>query len=156
MAVGRIKRVLRWVLFLALAVFAGLQLRTVERTNPPVVTHIEAPTEITSILRKACYNCHSNETHWPWYSYVAPFSWWLEHHVIEGRRDLDFTRWNEYDADDQLDRIEEIVAQAEERKMPPESYLLIHSAARLDNEARATLRAWMETAQRVYSASSGS
>lgn len=141
MAVGRIKRVLRWLLFLALAVFAGLQLRTVQRTNPPVVTDIEAPTEITAILRRACYNCHSNETHWPWYSYVAPFSWWLVDHVEEGRSEMNFSEWPA----DLIERemiYKDIDEQVGLGKMPLKSYRIMHSGARLSEDERNELRRW--------------
>jgi len=93
----------------AVAVFGGLQLVPVEKTNPPVRLEVDAPPAVMEILKRACYDCHSNETRWPWYSRIAPASWFLASHVRKGRGDLNFSDWPIYDFEQQelnLDDIE--------------------------------------------------
>jgi len=74
--------------------FLGVQLVPVDRTNPPVESAVAAPAEVRSILRRSCFNCHSYETEWPWYGYVAPLSWLVAHHVHEAREEMNFSTWN--------------------------------------------------------------
>ena len=90
---------LKWVLFALVAAFSLLQLTNVGRTNPDVTPGHDLlstnppPQQITAILRGACYDCHSYETRWPWYGYVAPVSWWLNSHVSDARDVLNFSEW---------------------------------------------------------------
>ena len=69
---------------------AAIQLVPVHRTNPPVRVEVNAPEEVMAIIQRACYDCHSNETRWPWYSRVAPVSWFVVSHVKKARGDLNF------------------------------------------------------------------
>lgn len=127
----------------AVALLIAAQLVPVaERTNPPTRTVIEAPEEVAAVLRKACWNCHSNETDWPWYSRVAPSSWLVVGHVNDGRDDMNFTEWPASDADDARDLIEEIGEQVESGAMPPTSYRIMHPEARLSEEERQLLIDW--------------
>jgi hypothetical protein len=126
-------------------VFAVLQLIGVDRTNPPVISEVSAPHEVQSILRRACYDCHSNETRWPWYSRVAPASWFVAHHVEDARGDLNFSEWPEYDFELQEHAMEDIEEQISERKMPLRSYLILHPDARLTDAERKVLLDWAKT-----------
>ena len=126
----------------ALMVLVAMQLVPVERTNPPVTERIEAPVEVEAILETACFDCHSNETRWPWYARVAPASWLLTHHVEEGRAELNFSEWDDFDAEEQIDLVDRIVEVTESGEMPPWDYLLLHPEARLDARDAAVLRAW--------------
>jgi len=85
---GYIRRACRWAMGLMAAVFVLIQFIPVARTNPPVEGEISASPEVMSILRRACYDCHSNETRWPWYSKIAPVSWLSVKDVNEGREHL--------------------------------------------------------------------
>ena len=93
------KKKLKWIFAALVAVFALLQLTNPPRTNPPVVPGHDLmdtnppPPEIAARLRAACYNCHSHETKWPWYSHVAPVSWLVAGDVTRGRERLDFSDW---------------------------------------------------------------
>jgi hypothetical protein len=127
----------------ALAVLlAAIQLVPVKRTNPPVTAEVVAPDDVKAILRRACYDCHSHETRWPWYSRLAPISWWLVDHVGEGRADLNFSRWPMLDLEAQGEALRDIVQQLEQDKMPLKSYRLGHPEARLDAQAKAVLLDW--------------
>lgn len=121
---------------------AAIQLVPVKRTNPPVTAEVIAPDDVRAILRRACFDCHSNETHWPWYSHVAPISWWMVDHVGEGREDLNFSQWPVLDLEAQSDALRDIVQQIEKDEMPLKSYRLGHPEARLDARQKAVLLGW--------------
>lgn len=136
---------MRWVgksAVVAAALFAAIQLVPVSRTNPPVQSNVSVPAAVDSILRRACYDCHSNETRWPWYSRVAPISWWLADHVKDGRKDLNFSEWPVFDFEAQDLAFGDITTQLKKGKMPPASYKLGHPEARLDERERGILLEW--------------
>jgi hypothetical protein len=85
-----------WALFIVLDAAIFIQFITVDRTNPPVTGEIEAPEKVMAILRTSCYDCHSNETKWPWYSYIAPASWLIADDVQVGRGHMNFSEWSGY------------------------------------------------------------
>ena len=108
--------------------------------NPPVVRDAPWPdAESAAIARTSCYDCHSNETDWPVYSYVAPVSWLVRSDVEEGRDELNLSDWDAY-ANEADDAAEEV----EEGSMPPSQYTRVHRDARLTDEERATLVAALE------------
>lgn len=125
-----------------LALVLVIQLVPVERSNPPVRTTIDPPDDVERILRRACWDCHSNETEWPWYAYVAPVSWYVADDVHEARDDMNFTEWPAGDPDAARDLVEEIGEQIEDDAMPPDSYRWMHLEARLTPEERQTLIDW--------------
>jgi hypothetical protein len=132
----------------ALALFAAIQFVPVNRSNPSVRTEVKANDTVMTVLRHACYDCHSNETRWPWYSYVAPASWFVAGHVHRGRADLNFSEWDPFDfevLDDVFHGIEEQVSSGQ---MPLRSYTLLHPEARLDPQGREILLDWARS-QRI-------
>ena len=142
---GRLKKLLKLLGLAAAAGFLLIQLVPAERTNPPIEADLEAPADIKAILRRACYDCHSHETRWPWYSYVAPTSWYVTNHVEEARGDLDFSAWPRFDLEAQAEALEEIGEQVSKGKMPLSSYLLLHRDARLDPAERERIVSWAKT-----------
>ncbi len=122
--------------------FVAIQLVPVELTNPPVETEVPASPEVRSILRRACYDCHSNETRWPWYSRIAPVSWLLAHDVDEGREELNFSTWNRLSTKKQLEALHESWETVEEGEMPPWFYLPPHPDALLSAGDLSALREW--------------
>ena len=143
-----LKRIALWMLGgLALAMCA-IQLVPVARTNPPVESGIDAPPQVQSILRRACYDCHSNETTWPWYSRIAPISWMVARDVREARREMNFSTWNRLDRKKRIRMIHEVWEQVEDGEMPPWFYLPAHPKARLSDADRAILQAWPASAGR--------
>jgi hypothetical protein len=124
------------------ALFLLIQLIPVEQTNPPVEADLTAPDAVKDILRRACYDCHSHETRWPWYGRVAPFSWWLAEHVIEGRADLNFSRWPLFDFEARELMLRDIEKQLVDGTMPLPSYLVGHREARLSDMDRKVLLEW--------------
>ena len=132
----------RWLLLGIVVVLIGIQAVPVDRSNPPVAGEIAAPADVRPILRRACYDCHSNETVWPWYSRVAPVSWLVASDVHEGRGDMNFSAWDRMTPERQARRLREAAKRVADGDMPPWTYRLMHRGARLSAEDRATLRAW--------------
>lgn len=120
----------------------GIQFIPVDRSNPPVEADVQAPPVVKEILHRACFDCHSHETAWPWYSRVAPVSWFVAHHVNEGRSDLNFSRWPAYDLDAQDHILREVHEVIKAGEMPLDSYVMGHPEARLSPQDRAQLLDW--------------
>jgi hypothetical protein len=140
------KRVLQACVVLVLLLVAAQAVR-VERTNPPVARDVDAPADVREILRRACYDCHSHETVWPWYSRVAPVSWLVAHDVREGREELDFSTWDAYPPAKRTKKLRKSMEEVDEGEMPPWSYTLMHPDARLGAADRETLRTWTAAAR---------
>lgn len=135
-------KVMRWVLLGTAVVFAAIQFVPVDRSNPPVETEIPAPANVRAILRRACYDCHSNEPVWPWYSRVAPVSWLVASDVHEAREEVNFSAWNRIPVERQAGKLEKISEEVEEGEMPLWSYQLLHGDAVLSAEDRTALQSW--------------
>lgn len=137
----------KWLKRIALgagAVFLAIQAVPVHHSNPPVSGEVEAPAEVRSILRRSCYDCHSHEVRRPWYAYVAPSSWLVEHDVKEGREHLNFSTWDRYDARARAHVKEEIREEIDGGTMPLWYYLPLHPRARLSAQDREILRRWTD------------
>ena len=124
------------------------QLVPVARTNPPETSPLQIPADVEPILQKACYDCHSNKTKWPWYSGIAPLSWWIVDHVNEGRRELNFSEWNAIPAEKRAKKFEEIAEEVEEGEMPLKTYTPAHPEAVLTPQEVATLVNWAKAQER--------
>lgn len=127
-----------------LGAFVLLQFIWIDVPPPPKATpadEIKAPPKIKELLVKACYDCHSNNTKWPWYSYVAPISFEVRTHVKNGRNWLNFSIWNRY-SQERKQKLLKGIAKAIDWKMPPPDYMLMHKNARLTPEQRAEIKKW--------------
>ncbi len=138
-----VKQVLSWSGITLLAMLVIVQLVPIDRTNPPVGAEVPAPPAVRAVLRRACYDCHSNETVWPWYSRVAPVSWLIASDVHEGRGKMNFSAWNQLPATRQEKLLRKCWGEIAEGEMPPWYYLLVHANAQLSAEDRSTLQAWL-------------
>lgn len=106
-------------------------------TNPPVVAEPAWPDPaVRALAVRACFDCHSNESRWPWYADVAPISWVVELDVLRGRRELNFSAW-----DGNSRRVRELSRIVQEGEMPPLTYVLTHPGARLSAAEKAQLAA---------------
>jgi hypothetical protein len=153
------KKILKWILVVLVAGFALLQLTNPPRTNPPVISDMMAknppPPQIAAMLRTACYDCHSSETTWPWYSHIAPVSWLIASDVNEGRRNLNLSDWP---GDPMRDakRLEDMSEKIGYDEMPPAKYTAIHADARLTESQRKELTDWLDAeAARLKTSASG-
>jgi cytochrome c551/c552 len=125
-----------------IAVFVGVQLVPVARVNPPERGQPAAPSSVQTLLQRACYDCHSNETRWPWYSHVAPLSFLIVRDVTEGRKELNFSIWNQYEERRKTRKLKEIAEQIEKGKMPQWYYVSLHPNAKLSAADRALIIKW--------------
>jgi hypothetical protein len=132
----------KWAIATLGVAAVAIQFVPVDRTNPPVEGAVSAPAEVESVLRRACYDCHSNETNWPWYSHLAPISWLTAHDVHEGRDALNFSTWSALDRRAQLEAIGKSWEEVQDHDMPPWYYLPLHWNAHLSSEDRAVVRGW--------------
>ena len=135
----------RWTIISAIIIGLLLlvQLFPGDRTNPPAPGEIQTPAEIGKVLQKSCYDCHSHQTQWPWYSHIAPFSWLVIHDVNEGREHLNFSIWNTYTSREKIKIYEEIRKVLEKEEMPLKPYLWMHPEAKLTNEDIQNLFQWL-------------
>ncbi len=133
---------LKIIAVVLIVAFIGIQFIHIERTNPRITGEIEAPAQVKEILRRSCYDCHSNETVWPWYSYIAPASWLLEKDVNEGRDELNFSEWKKYDDKKMKKKIKEIWEEVEEGEMPQWYYIIMHRDASLSEADKQAIHDW--------------
>jgi hypothetical protein len=148
MKAGLGKNILKWTVIALAALFAALQFIRPARTNPPVEetrtiqAHARLTPEVAAILDRSCNDCHSNLTRWPWYSNIAPVSWFVVDHVEVGRREMNFSDWARYDKEDQAQLLKRICHEVKSGQMPLRSYLRLHSEAQLSEADVMTLCAW--------------
>lgn len=129
------------ILIAVVIIFIAIQFIPVERTNPPVTQEVNAPEEVKTILKKACYDCHSNETNWYWYTKIAPVSFLTSNDVKEGREHINFSEWDKLSGKESKAK-EEIWEEVRDEKMPPWQYRIMHSEAKLTDEEKNILRRW--------------
>ena len=134
----KIGRLILILLGVGLVLFLILQLIPIgkDHTNPPVLSEPDWDSPATrDLAQRACFDCHSNETVWPWYGNIAPVSWLLWNDVQEGRDNMNFSEWNDGGSQD----LEEIVEVIQEGEMPLPQYLLMHPEARLSDADKQAL-----------------
>lgn len=121
--------------------------RTAPRTEPSadMLMLLDADPELASIIKDACYDCHSYESEYPWYAAIAPISWWLDGHVQHGREELNFNNWATMEADDQRHALKESAEKVEKKEMPLTPFLITHPEARISEEQRAQIADWMRS-----------
>lgn len=133
------------IILALLAILVVMQFFGSHPEQSPVVLEedfirITQPTEeVAKLLKTACYDCHSHETTFPWYSHVAPLSWWINHHVEEGNEHLNFSTWGKYSPKKADHKLEECVEEVEEGEMPMKPYTITHGDANLTQEQIALL-----------------
>jgi len=144
----RIVKVTQWVLLSCLVLLIAAQAVRPDRTNPaspPGASLLpKATPEVAAILNRACRDCHSNETRWPWYTSVAPTSWFVVNHVNHAREHFNYSQWTSIDEDEQDKLLGSMCSLAERGRMPLPSYLLLHRDATLSPADVRTLCAWTE------------
>jgi hypothetical protein len=112
------------------------------KTNPPVLADLDAPGDIKAVFRKSCYDCHSNETVWPWYSNIVPVSLLVVQDVEEGRRHFNFSEWGNLSRKDKAKLKEEIWEEVEKDNMPLGKYTFLHPDSKLDQNDKELIKSW--------------
>lgn len=139
------KKYTRWIGLGLIILLFILQFFQINKTNPKfnpeedflAINKTEAST--AKLIKDACYDCHSYETKYPFYTYFVPLSWWINNHITKGRKELNFSTWASYSAKKADHKLEESAEMLEEKKMPLKSYVLAHGEAKLSPEQRKQL-----------------
>lgn len=103
---------------------------------------VPVPPHINDLIHRSCYDCHSNETRWPWYSQISPVSWWLKSHVNDGRSAMNFSEFASLTKKKQLKRLDDACDEVKKGDMPLKTYLPFHPAAKLSDADRGALCTW--------------
>lgn len=141
----------RKILYLLLVIFAIIQFKTIDKTNPLAVPAQDffavndAPSDVENLVKTACYDCHSHTSEYPWYSNMAPVSWWLADHIAEGREHMNFSTWATLDSSKVDHKLEEVVEMVGDKEMPMLPYMIAHNDAWLSQEDRDLLVGYFES-----------
>ena len=129
------KKVVLYIIGAALVVFLLIQLIPIDRSNPPATSEPKwnSP-EARALVKEHCFQCHSNETEWPWYSYIAPASWLIKFDVVEGRGHFNFSEWDKNPGE-----LNEMVREINRGSMPPLQYTIFHPSSKLDAQQKQAL-----------------
>ena len=117
--------------------------------------HFVVPDEVSQILTNTCYDCHSNQTTYPWYFNIQPLAWWLDSHIEEGKGHLNFSEFASYEPKKQAHKMEEVAEMVETKEMPLKSYTWTHKEARLSQEERELMINWAKQMQEEISVAAG-
>lgn len=146
------KKILKIILVLLIAGFIVIQFinrpdKTVvaEITQDDITKKMQVPENVHSILKRSCYDCHSSQTVWPWYTSVAPASWLVNDDVVQGRKKMNFNEWGKMTDAKKEARLNEICEQSKSGEMPLEEYLYLHGDAKLSQSDKDILCKWVET-----------
>lgn len=133
-------------IFIALLiVLIVIQFFQIDKTNPPINESKDflkinnTSPEVASVIKASCYDCHSNETKYPWYSNIQPAAWFLKSHIDEGREELNFSTYADYSSKKKDHKLEEVIELIEKNEMPLASYTIIHKEASLSEENKIKL-----------------
>ena len=127
-----------------------LQFFRIDKTNPEInldndfITITNPPAEISAMLKSTCYDCHSNETRYPWYSNITPISWWVKDHIDEGRDELNLSEWGAFKFKRKDHKLEEMIELIEDGEMPLNEYTWTHADAKLSIEQKNKLIDWLK------------
>ena len=133
-------KIVKIILLILLVAFVGIQFIPTERNQTDIVPVTDfmlvnnVPNNIKNKLQVSCYDCHSNNTKYPWYNKIQPVAWFLEEHVKNGKAELNFSEWGSLSSRRKASKLRSIIKQIESEEMPLDSYTLIHKDAKFSNE----------------------
>ncbi len=151
-------KIFRKILLVLLVLLVAIQFYRPEKNisaepNPGNISSVyEVPENVSSILKKSCYDCHSNNTSYPWYNNLQPVASWLHNHIEDGKREVNFDEFATYKIGKQYRKFLEIKEQVEQGEMPLSSYTIIHRNAILNQEEKKALINWAESARGIIRA----
>jgi len=144
-----LKKILKRTFQLLLVVFIVIQFFRPEKNRAEGISSNDisklypVPEDVQTILKTICYYCHSNNTVYPWYAEVQPVAWWLNDHIKDGKKDLNFNEFASYSIRRQYKKLEEINELVKEDEMPLDSYLWIHKDAKLNEQQKLAIANWV-------------
>ncbi len=139
------KNILIWLIFPLIAI-QFITVDVPDKLNGNPKDKLKAPKEVMSILKRSCFDCHSNSVTYPWYDKIAPASWYVKSHVKKGREIVNFSKWNSYSKEKKL-KILDGLPKALVIRMPLPTYLWLHKDAKLSNSDKEILKRWVEKLQ---------
>ncbi len=148
------KRILKIVLIILLMALIVIQfIKPTKNASAEIATHqvtsaFNVPDTVHQILKVSCYDCHSNNTYYPWYSRFQPVAWFLDNHIVEGKKELNFSEFATYSPRRQYKKLEEIAKQVKSGDMPLSSYTLIHRDAFLAPDQKSAIENWVENTRK--------
>lgn len=134
--------ILKRVALVGVAALTAIQFVPAVRSNPPVTADLVAPPAVRDVLQRVCFDCHSNETVWPWYAWVQPMAWLVSDDVEEGREHLNFSEWGSYSPGRQAHKAEEVWDEVSQGEMPLWFYVPLHPDAELSEADKTVLAEW--------------
>ena len=146
-------KVFKIILLILVVVFVGIQFIPTKRnqsTDVPITDFTvvnTVPQNVSNILKTSCYDCHSNNTYYPWYNKLQPVAWFLESHISKGKAELNFSEWDTYSDRRKRSKLKSIISQIEDDKMPLTSYTLIHKDAVISKEQKTEIIDWITKIQ---------
>jgi len=151
----RVWKVFRWLAVIGFGLFVIAQFIRPAKTNPvadyslALESHVQVDPKVSAILERSCADCHSNKTRWPWYSHVAPVSWFVIDHVNTGRSEMNFSEWGQYDRKDQDGKLKQICREVTNGAMPLSSYTPMHAGSALSEDDVKTLCDWTDATRKL-------
>ncbi len=142
------KKIFKRILMALLIIFIAIQFirpaknRSEGISANDISTKYPVPDSVQAILKVACYDCHSNNTRYPWYAEIQPVAWWLNNHIKDGKSGLNFSEFTSYRIKKQFHRLDDINKQVKKNEMPLSSYTLIHTDAKLTEGQKLAIAAW--------------
>jgi Haem-binding domain len=139
------------IMIIVLVALVGIQFFPANRNQSDIVPDTDfnkiynVPENFKTIFKTSCYDCHSNNTNYPWYNKIQPITWFLEDHIAEGKAELNFSTFNEYSKRRQRNKLKSIISQIEKDEMPLASYTFIHGDAKLTDKEKNELLVWLNT-----------
>ncbi|MFS4468090.1 heme-binding domain-containing protein [Maribacter sp. 2210JD10-5] len=149
-------KILKKIFLSLLLVFIAMQFYRPEKNlsqgahTAPFLTETNPPPTVKTILQETCYDCHSNNTDYPWYNNIAPVSFWLKHHIDKGKEHLNFSDWEQYSMKQKDHKLEELIEEVSEGKMPLKEYTWTHKEAILSNTQIDAITKWAEKTRILY------
>jgi hypothetical protein len=135
-----------FIVFIAIQFIQPARNRSGQILSTDITKVVSFPENVRIIFRNACYDCHSNNTNYPWYSYVQPVGWILNNHVNDGKKELNFSEFGSYATRRQLSKLKSIGDQIKDNEMPLYLYTIMHKKATLSKEAKSIIINWTQKA----------
>lgn len=145
-----VRTITKWVGIIIVVGFIGIQFKQPDRTNPPldesktIYALLNVKPEVKALLDRSCADCHSNNTTWPWYSYIAPASWLVGEDVKEGRKHFNLSVWGSYTRKRAIAKLDEMCMELQDDKMPLKSYRIMHPSTVLSKQDIDLICEWAE------------
>jgi hypothetical protein len=145
---GKLLKAIKWVVIVVACLFLLIQLKRPPRTNPvidqslAIETHLQLDPKVAGILDRSCNDCHSNKTRWPWYTNVAPVSWFVIDHVDHGREHLNLSEWGKYTREEQRALLGQFCELVTDDWMPLSSYTPLHPGSKLTDADKKLFCDW--------------